>query len=189
MTLQPEEFEGLLGALHPERSKAGDEYEKLRLRLVTFFRWEGCVAEEDWADEVINRVARRIGRGDRIESLTAFVSGVARLVAKEAGRKQSREAPGLVEMPAPESAPKAPEAEKCLDQCLGALDVGGRSLILKYYDGDASARIRTRQAMAAELGISLNSLRNRALRLRDRLELCVGRCLDRDISRSADTKS
>jgi hypothetical protein len=43
--------------------------------------------------------------------------------------------------------------------------------------------------MAAKLGISLNSLRNRALRLREKLEVCVQGCVaKRDISNRSNTK-
>lgn len=193
MTLSGQEFDALLRALHPDRAAAGEEYEKLRSRLVAFFRWEGCAAAEDWADEVINRVARRVAKGEAIRNLPAFVSGVARLAAREAGRRQARESGNLIEMPAPAGAHAAADEHpaKCLDQCLNALDGDARDLILRYYDGDAEARIRNRKALAAELGISLNSLRNRALRLRDRLESCVGNCLEddsRDISGFKDTR-
>lgn len=189
MTLGSEEFEGLLQALHADRAKAGEEYEKLRSRLVSFFRWEGCTTAEDWADEVINRVARRIARGEAIQSMPAFVSGVARFAAKEAGRRQARESGKVIEMPAPQEVQDAASERpaQCLERCLASLDSEGRHLILRYYEGEAAVRIRTRQAMAAELGISLNSLRNRALRLRDKLEACVAQCLDRDVSAPGDT--
>lgn len=75
----------------------------------------------------------------------------------------------------------------CLARCLQELSPEGRGLILDYYQGDAGVRIRQRQTMAAQLGISLNSLRNRALRLRDRLEKCLMNCSGRDVLPLSDT--
>ena len=44
---------------------------------------------------------------------------------------------------------------------------------LDYYGADGAERIATRQRLAGERGISINALRNRALRLREALEDCV----------------
>jgi DNA-directed RNA polymerase specialized sigma24 family protein len=82
----------------------------------------------------------------------------------------------------PDSAPSSPsgdaeQTQQCLERCLGALDAGQRAFILRYYQGDQSQRIANRKAMAHELGLDLNALRNRALRLRERLEKCVRECL------------
>lgn len=191
MSLSREDFDSLLTALDPaDRTQAGVAYEKLRHRLICFFGWEACHPAEDWADEVLNRVAKRIGGGERIQSMTAFVSGVARLVAKEAARQRTREQSAVREMPVREGAGETPDDRtiQCLERCLDQLDGETKSLILRYYEGSASARIRQRQRMAAELGISLNSLRNRALRLRDKLESCIAACMERDVSGSGDTQ-
>jgi hypothetical protein len=48
-----------------------------------------------------------------------------------------------------------------------------------YYAGEKRARIERRQRLAAQLGIEINALRNRALRLREKLETCVENCLRR----------
>ena len=49
-----------------------------------------------------------------------------------------------------------------IERCLAALPESSRELIERYYTGE-------RAALARELGISLNTLRNRALRIREKL--------------------
>lgn len=182
-------FDLLLAALHPDRDRAGEAYEQLRARLVKFFSWEGCLHPEDWADEVLARVASKIEAGEQILHLTAYTSGVARLALKEALRRQQRNLPIDRDFAAPPQVElEDPRRAACLKHCLHELPTDGRQLILDYYQGDGALRIRQRQAMADRLGISLNSLRNRALRLRDRLEKCLAECTARDVSRRDNTK-
>lgn len=184
-------FDLLLAALDPDRDRAGVLYEELRLRLVKFFAWEGCADPDHWADEVLTRVARKLEGGEAIASIAAYAAGVARLALKEALRRQQRTLPleHDVALPTPaEAEPDDPRANECLARCLHELPAEGRQLILDYYQGDGAQRIRQRHRMAGELGISLNSLRNRALRLRDKLEKCLAECLARDVSPRGNTK-
>lgn len=176
--LTRERFDRLLEALGPGRDRAAEAYELLRRRLVKFFSWEGVRNPEDWADEVLDRMASRLLDGEPVVNAAAYASGIARLALKEALRKQDRERPGLVELPVPPSGLPGDRTEACFGRCLDGLPADARSFILEYYQGDASARIATRHRMAARLGISMNSLRNRALRLRERLEVCLRSCLD-----------
>ena len=50
-------------------------------------------------------------------------------------------------------------------------------LIGGYYQGETSVKIHNRRSLAAKLGVPLNALRIRALRIRERLEACVEGCL------------
>lgn len=171
-------FEKLLESLGPDRDSAGVAYEDLRNRMIRFFQWEGCQRPEDCVDETINRVAAKLLAGEKILNVMAYASGVSRLVLKETQRQQNREQPRQVlEFPAP--APKAPDTaeQKCFDRCFERMPEESRGLLLDYYQGDASDRIRNRKTLADRLGISLNSLRNRALRLREKLEQCMHSCL------------
>jgi hypothetical protein len=52
-----------------------------------------------------------------------------------------------------------------------------RSFILRYYQGDKRCRVENRHRMAEELDLPLNALRNRALRLREKIENCVSKCI------------
>jgi hypothetical protein len=61
-----------------------------------------------------------------------------------------------------------------LQSCLEALGADSAAFILEYYGADAGVnRIERRQRLAQASGVSLNALRNRALRIRLSLEKCV----------------
>lgn len=61
----------------------------------------------------------------------------------------------------------------CLEECMDALDREQRALLIEYYRGNGKTRIENRRRLAEQLGIELNALRNRAMRLRERVETCV----------------
>ena len=65
----------------------------------------------------------------------------------------------------------------CLEHCLQGLPPKDRDLIGGYYQGETSVKIHNRRSLAAKLGVPLNALRIRALRIRERLEACVEGCL------------
>lgn len=185
--LSQEAFDKLLSALGPDRESAGAVYEELRQRLLRFFRWESCPQAEDCADEVLNRLASKLLEGERILNPVAYSGGIARLVLKETNRRQAREQQlplaGPVDVASPafvsnleESQVEASKTRQCFDRCFGELPSESRHMLLDYYRGEASGRIAIRQQMASRLEISLNSLRNRALRLREKLEACIGKC-------------
>jgi hypothetical protein len=50
-------------------------------------------------------------------------------------------------------------------------------MIKHYYTADKRAKIDLRQQLAVEFGVSLNTLRVRALRIREKLQACVEQCL------------
>jgi DNA-directed RNA polymerase specialized sigma24 family protein len=54
-----------------------------------------------------------------------------------------------------------------------------RDLIVAYYARDKQAKIDHRTEMAEQMGISVETLRVKAFRIRAKLEQCLGRCLDR----------
>ncbi len=184
--LTGEGLEALLAALDADRSAAADKYELIRRKLMHYFSWERFPAPEDHADEVINRVARRLSQGEAIRDAGAYFLGVARRVALEL-RKAPTES-GDVDILAARAAPPPDDAADCLDGCLERLPEEQRRLILDYYSASGGDKIRNRQRMARERGLNLNALRNRALRLRERLESCVGDCLERDVSPPSDTR-
>jgi len=54
-------------------------------------------------------------------------------------------------------------------------------LIIEYYQGEKGAKIQNRKRLTERFGVPVNTLRMRALRLREKLQGCVEDCL-----RSAD---
>jgi DNA-directed RNA polymerase specialized sigma24 family protein len=176
--------DGAFGALLARLAVDGGDaqtYEALRRRLIQFFRLHVPADADDLADVVLDRLARRIHEGTDVASVPSYTLGIARMVLHEARAKSARrhlaEAdPTLV--PDEDAADEARDLESvlaALRACLEAAGTSARQLILTYYGGDGSVRIATRKRLADEHGISLNALRNRALRLRDALEQCVRR--------------
>jgi DNA-directed RNA polymerase specialized sigma24 family protein len=190
--LTPEAFSKLLAELSPDPEAAGEKYEELRGQLIKFFEWRGSFFPDQRADETLNRVARKIAEGERIEkTVTAFALGVARFVLLESLRDADRrrvEMDDLTEMAAPAGDPSAgglpfgaleddDQRLDCLKQCLKTVPAENRRIIIEYYADEKRAKIDTRKSLAATLGISLNALFSRAKRLRDKLEHCVTRCM------------
>ena len=67
----------------------------------------------------------------------------------------------------------------CLRNCLQTLSPDNRQLILQYYQGEKGEKIQNRKKLIERLGVPVNTLRMRALRLRERLQSCVEECLAR----------
>lgn len=178
--LSAEAFTGLLAALHPDRDQAALRYEDLRTRLVRVFLWEHAIDPEALADDALTRLARRLEEGEQIQNVPAFLNGIARNLLKEESNRRQRLEP-LIDLPAPVSNTDLERQHAALESCLATWEPDKRQLLIAYYQGDQSARIQGRQRLAAQLGLELNALRNRALRLRDRLEACIRKQLQRDI--------
>jgi len=58
-----ETFDGLLALLGPDRDRAVEVYLEIRRNLVRLFEWRGCSTPDEYADEAINRCARKIAAG------------------------------------------------------------------------------------------------------------------------------
>lgn len=180
--LASESFEALLAALDPDRERAGEEYERLRRKLIVFFDWRGCARAEELADEAIDRAGRRLVEGERIlgGSAARYVLGVARFLVREsravANKWVSIEAGA--EPAAVEPAPAGGEPDlDCLERCLAALAPESRALLLAYYERERGDRIAHRRELAGRLGIGANALRLRLHRVRALVEECVRGCM------------
>ena len=186
-SLTREGLDRLLGFLHPDREKAGEEYERIHHRLTCLFEWRRCRCPEDLADETINRVARRLDQGEVIDTRDPieYFRGVAYRVFKEVLRAErtAKEVLQTAGKTAPEPTdPGSPDPDlslACLDLCLEKLTDAQRQLILAYYEGDGGTRIRNRRRLMDAQGLSVAGLRMKAHRIRLRLERCVAECVDR----------
>jgi len=174
--LSQEDFDRLLAWLDDDRERAGASYEKLRWRLITIFAARGCPVPEELADETIDRVARRIP--DIADSYTGdkarYFFGVANNVHHE-----------YLKRPAPpdseelfEVAPDKERVHDCLEQCLARLPEADRAVILGYFSHEKGAKIDLHKQMAAELGVTINTLRLRILRTKQKLQPCIERCME-----------
>ena len=179
--LTQDAFDRLLAALSADRDEAGEKYLLLRNNLVNFFEIRNIARAEDSADEVLNRLARKLEGGETLENPKTYALGIARMVALEARRIPEQTADE--ELPEIAAAPFVLEADekesklKCLEKCLGELSIENRGIIVRYYQGEKSGKIENRRKLAERLGIPQTALRNRAVRLRDKLEVCITDCL------------
>lgn len=169
-------FDGLLESLDRDRERAGEQYERLRERLLKFFSWRGSPTPDESADETLNRVARRIAGGERIASVPAYALGVARMVFLETTRAQRRMRLVPVEsvrLAAREDSELVEVRARYVEIGLARLSPEDRRLILDYYGDDTPAGAGDRKALARRLDISINALRLRAHRIRSELERSV----------------
>src|SRR5215831_6651281 len=177
--LTQEAWDGLLACLGQDRESAGEKYIEIRGNLTRFFEWRGCPFPEDHADETINRVAKRIAEGEEIRNPASYCVGVARMLLLEINKERVREQQALGEMAtAPQSATQAaPEPDQaedrveCLRTCLKDLPSDNRELIVEYYQGEKGSKIENRKKLTERFGVPVNTLRMRALRLREKLQV------------------
>ena len=171
--LDREGWEALLAALAEDRDAAGQKYEELRRRLINLFAWEQCDTPDNLADGVLDRFARKALEGAVIPHPDRFAFGIARIVIQEQSRAQRKQEAAARELQA--GAAESGRDWTALDKmqnCVNALPQDRRELIERYYTED-------RAALARKLGVSVNALRNRAMRIRDELFHCMSRERDK----------
>jgi DNA-directed RNA polymerase specialized sigma24 family protein len=174
-------FDMLLARLDPDRDEAGRKYDELRRKLTKFFGLWGCSSPEEYADESLDRTARKIFEGEDVKNLNGFVLGVARLVHKEMVKREIRERNAVEGLQRVSTAGRDPGGDekrlRCYEHCLTSLPADDRNLFVTYYQGEGRMRARQREALRLQLDITLNLLRVRAFRVRKSLARCVRKCL------------
>ena len=201
----PDSYQILLSRLHADEREAEKEYFKLRDRLSAQFAWDGCPDSDadDLVDKVIDRLATRIIRGDtegeEIRDIKAYAGKIRRFVWREFIRtrrwreflreRKRRQDDG-------DDSPDIPFEDnslekifdesdvrlRCLRKCITEkiTDKRDKRIILGYYDLEDEDKLHAaRKHLADELGITMNFLRVRATRLRQRLEICLNDCFQR----------
>ena len=177
-SLTREALDALLGRLGEDRESAGSRFEALRHKLVQYFSYDGRAYPDRWADETLDRVAKRLAEGTAVDEVEIFARGVARMVLREARLLESRER-SVKEPTAADTSARERDA-RCLEDCIAALAPEARRLVEQYYLGSPESRVAARKMLAAKLGISMDALRSRALRIRRELENCVAACREKD---------
>ena len=171
-----EKFANFLDWLSPDSDSAGEEYERLRFRLCTFFSLRRCSFPEELADETINRVILKIDE-ENIENKLAYCYGVARNVYRESLRKE-RTHLNIDEVTIAAKAPAEQSfSSECLDKCLGELSPEGRNLILDYFSEVKLAKIELHRRISERLEMTQTALRMRVMRIKQKLKMCVQECM------------
>jgi DNA-directed RNA polymerase specialized sigma24 family protein len=180
--MTPSAFGKLLACLHSEPERAGEEYERIRQKLIIYFEGRRCSPSDEYADEVINRVARRLDEGEEIRELGRYVFGVARLLRLEIVRQPQNDGEDeeflnrLVALPGPEIEIEGDDRMQFLERCLEELPLKSKEMILEYYQGEKHEKIQRRRELGLRLGLSANALSIRACRIRTKVEQCVKDC-------------
>ncbi len=181
-SLTEETFDNLLGSFGTDRESAAVKYLEIRANLTRFFEWRGCPFPEEHADETFNRMARKVSQGEEIRNPAAYVIGVARLLVLEIIKAQSRQREVFGEYEASrieqDDASDSEARIQCLQHCLQGMSPDNRQLIIEYYEGDKGVKIENRRKLGVRLGLAINTLRMRAQRVRERLQVCVEECLN-----------
>ena len=184
--IPPESFDEILAWLNPDRDVAGTIYVQLRQDLTKIFTWNRCPDPDGLTDEVFDRVAKKVHdvRPTYVGDPKLYFYGVARNLIKEIPKKIKAQT--SLQGTEPASDPRreteqetANTREDCLRSCLQKLSKEKRELIVAYYARDKQAKIDHRTEMAQRLGISVETLRVKAFRIRATLEQCLERCIDR----------
>lgn len=187
-------FAALLARLGDEGPTPEVVYERLRKRLVAYVRLHLPAQADELADLTLDRMARRLSEGTVVQNVYLYALGIGRLVVHEARSRLAREQSSLEQAAVlgQGAANEEPDTEAllaALKACLQGIGERGAALILAYYaGGEGAARIAQRRLLAEQMHLSINALRNRALRLREMLERCVrGKLGWRDGSPLPDT--
>jgi RNA polymerase sigma factor (sigma-70 family) len=175
-------FRKLLDWLDAGTDSGGHRYLEIRQRLVLYFDRKNCHSPDELADETLNRVARRLDEegGISIDTPVHYCYIVARFVLLEYFRSNQNKVLDDRYAAPPDTSAEEAENERrseCLEQCIKNLPTEDRDLIRSYYIGQQRTKIENRKTMAAKLGISINALIIRASRIRDKLEVCMEKCL------------
>lgn len=166
-------FAKFLVWLDSDSEKAGEEYERLRFRLITFFSHRSCLFPEDLTDETLNRVILKIEK-EIIENKSAYFYGVAKYVYLESLRKEKSHL-NIDEITVAENISK--DSDKCLEKCLNELSKENRELILDYYSEEKQAKIELHKQISEKLNLSKTALRMKILGIKQKLKNCLEECV------------
>lgn len=172
----------MLERLDSDSRRAEEAYEALQHTLVKFFDWRGAGSPEECAADTLDRLAGKLDEGTRVDDVSRFALGIARLVLLEEWRHAEARAvtadqAHLERLVAPELLKEEPRRD-CLDSCLEGLPRESRDLVLQYYVAEGRSKIDNRRRLAQKLGLSDNALRSRVQRIRERLERCIEECMN-----------
>ena len=184
--IPPESFDEILAWFNPDRDVAASIYLELRESLAKLFAVNHCSDPQWLTDETFDRVAKKVRevRQNYAGDPRFYFYGIARNLIKEESKKIKRYA-SLNDIDPPAKAIDETEHEsaemrdECLLFCLKRLGAEKRNLIRSYYAKEKQAKIDHRAELAKQLGMKVETLRVNVHRIRNTLEECIGRCLDR----------
>jgi hypothetical protein len=179
----------LLTALDPEREAAAVRYENVRKALIRYFSLHGSLIPDENADEVFNRVARKLSESVPLDLShhNGYFLKVAHFVLNEYFRSARRQFVPFEECaqsselstdPIEESARLRDRFERELGleavrYCRDLLSLNERENLDAYDEGIGREKIDRRNALAAKLGKSKGALIVEISRIRARVRNCT----------------
>lgn len=180
-----ESLEKLLAWLTSNREEGAEKYERIRLRLIKYFACNGCGDDDEHlADETIDRVIRRLERGEIPQPFTGdkvlYFLAFARNVRQEhyADLRRRVNPPPVIVINGKEKQEEEDE-DVCLTECVRILGKEDRWLTIEYYSFEKTTKVAHHSNLANQFDLSLAGLRTRVHRLRERLRPCIEECLER----------
>jgi hypothetical protein len=183
--LTPGSFKRLLDTLDPDPRRAGMRYEILRGRLILFFLRRMLGSPEDLADQVMDRLARRMHEGEEILSIEGYALGIARFVVREQDAVHLPEGShrsSFLENTLASNATKGDEAFEreqkdrqldAMERSLGRLPEAEIELLTSYYLVEQREKIATRKRIALKLGVTQAALRKKIYGICSRLRASI----------------
>ncbi|MGC2237747.1 MAG: hypothetical protein WA584_16405 [Pyrinomonadaceae bacterium] len=189
-SLTAEAFADLLASFDDDREKASLIYEDIRKRLMRQFKVNQSLIAEEQADEVFNRIARKISQENFIldrENPYPYFHQTARYVLLEYQRQNRRRILGFDDLNASdepaynpvEAFEKAHEKLKtelglnALRQCRKSLKSQELEVLDNYNSAAGKDKKYLHQQLAAGLGKSQNALKISINRTRKKLVECA----------------
>lgn len=169
----------LLEICSSNQDEAGVAYNELRNSLVRFFQIKGDSDPDEAADLTLDRVALKISKDTPIENLTSFCFGVARFIFLERLR-QTKKLNGAADefyrnRDLSQFAGETDDGEfSVFRECFEKLTSAEKLFLRDYFADMSSSELdKHRRQLSLENDITLNNLRLKVFRLRQRLENCV----------------
>jgi DNA-directed RNA polymerase specialized sigma24 family protein len=172
------ELDALLAWFDFNRTRAAEEYETTRAKVVWYLELHGCpsVVSADLADVALSVAARRLAKGKTIETRRFFL-GVARKLMSEYRKRSKGSSLALendLELEAPDNPADAfwrVEEERRLADTLLQLDPADRKLLIAYVKAQSvsGGRGELAQRRGTSIGALYTEIHRLRLKLRDLL--------------------
>ena len=170
-------FAKLLRAFSADESEAATLYLQTRNSLVRFFQLRGDFDPNEAADVTFDRVQLKLEQNTFVDNISKYCFGVARFISLERFRLETRQKHAGLEFYADENKYEIEEDNDGLalmKECFGSLTDNEKEFLRSYFvDLPFSHLTAHRDQYAAKHNISVNGIRVRIFRLRQRLENCV----------------
>jgi RNA polymerase sigma factor (sigma-70 family) len=153
-----------------------------------FFQSNKCTDLDDLVIEVFYRVAAKL-RSEEILDLVPYCVAFAKNIVSEVQKKTWRlsslddlpvEGAGLADLhDHEEEIVDKIDRERmiaCVRRCIAALRPDEQKLVIEYYDTYKGEQIDWRKKLAKNAGLTMETLRTRMNRLRERIEPLVKQC-------------